>query len=203
MKRLLQLFFIMLCTVLYFNHTACIAQHTALGFHGRMSAPVGDFADEAKLGFGGGATARFFTRYNMVFDLGFNYAIYPLKTSQLTNITSADFRVLEFKMGLFYMLGKGEVRPYAGLTGGLGLFNSRVKTSFQEQTLDMGSAFQICPTIGFMIMASDRVGIDINAGYMINFSKTSASSVNYAYNITYIPFNLGFSYLIGYKAPSK
>lgn len=183
--------------------TICIAQHTAIGFHGRMGVPIGDFADEAKIGFGGGMDAYFFTKQNLVFNMGFNYSIYTLKTAQIPTITSADFRAVQLKLGLHYLFGKQDVRPYIGLQGGLSLFSSKIKNSYTDQTVDMGNAFNLCPTAGLFIVASPKVGIDLNVGYMINFSKTSPSPVNYSYNITYIPINLGFHYLFGYNPPKK
>ena len=100
-------------------------------------------------------------------------------------------------MANYYFMPGEDFNFYAGLSAGLNMNTLSVEAETMGLSISAdinGNGLGLCPRIGFNYMFSDNLGLDFNAGYMLNsFTPEDAEESG---NFSYLPINIGVVYAL-------
>lgn len=168
--------------------------------------PMGADATDAELGFGIGAgiTAEYMLNDNIGVGLNLSNVSFSNEvetTDPLTGISSSTKSTLSAMpinlMANYYFMPGEDFNFYAGLSAGLNMntLSVEAETMGLSTSADInGNGLGLCPRIGFNYMFSDNLGLDFNAGFMLNsFTPENAEE---SVNFSYLPINIGVVYAL-------
>lgn len=161
MKPFIQQTSLLALAVAFFALTPAQAQ-VQLGVSGNYFNYLEEGVDFSNGLWGGGITGRYFVAPKFAVGLNGRYLVRSEQgvTISLIPVTGqAEF-----------FLTEGKVRPYLGAEAGI--YISRAKISIAGVSAsDSDSNLGAAPKLGFQIMFTDAIGLDINAGYHLLFHK--------------------------------
>lgn len=160
-----------------------------VGIQGTLALPMGDFGDGYDLGFGGTVTYMYMVNPNLAVTGSAGYLTWSGKDA----LDGATFSSIPVLVGVRYMFGGGgKFMPYGFAQLGMHFISSEVDVpSYTVGGITVGggtisssdSFFGFGAGLGFLYQLSDKMNLDVNAGFD-NISTTNSSS-------SYIGINAG------------
>lgn len=153
-----------------------------VGIQGTLALPIGDFGDGYSLGFGGTATYMYMVNPNLAVTGSAGYLTWSGKDL----LDGATFSSIPVLVGARYMFGGGgKFMPYGFAQLGMHFVKSEVdipSSTIGGFTVGGGTAsasdsfFGFGAGLGFLYQLSDKMNLDINAGYDAISTTGSTSS---------------------------
>jgi opacity protein-like surface antigen len=177
MKRVLGLSVLLIVFFLAMNVQAVdLKGKFAFSGAGGLAMPMGDFNDEFKMGFGGGAEFEYFVLPQLSIGANFAYNAFKPKDEWVEvfhlldiDIKDENYTIMNYgAFGRYYFVTEGKFLPY----GKFG-FNANTLKFMEDSETKMG----ISLGAGGMYMASEMVGVGAEA--MFHDIFTTGSSLQY------------------------
>jgi len=153
-----------------------------VGLNGGVVKPLGDFADESKLGTDLSLNAKLLLNPKLAVGLSVGY----MNFEQNDDLWAGDTRVkndvsyqiipIVFTATYFIQAYDLDFRPYASLGFGYFLYRNHVESTPTNTYTPIKSEYTV---------STNKIGLIPNVGFMYNISKTLAVDVNL--KLTYIP----------------
>ncbi|MBC7893557.1 MAG: outer membrane beta-barrel protein [Sphingobacteriaceae bacterium] len=133
-----------------------------LGLSGAHFSPTENGAKFSDGYWGGGVTGRYFVVPK--FAVGLNGRYFARSESGFT------INVIPVTAQAEFFFTEGKVRPYVGAEAGLYIFKAKFELlGVSESTSE--SNFGLAPKAGIQFMFTEKIGLDLNAGYHLIFPK--------------------------------
>jgi len=159
-----------------------INAQSKVGIQGSLALPMGDFGDGYGLGFGGTATYMYMVNPNLAVTGSAGYVTWSGKDL----LDGATFSSIPVLAGVRYMFGGGgKFMPYGMAQLGMHFVSSEVEIpSYTVGGFTVGggtvsasdSFFGFGAGLGFLYQLSDKMNLDVNAGYDVISTSGSSSS---------------------------
>lgn len=119
---------------------------------------------------GGGVTGRYFITPKFAVGLNGRYFTKTASESFGGVTIKAKARVITATGQTEYFFTEGSFRPYLGAEVGLYNIGATVEVAGGSES-DSESFFGAAPKVGIQFMFTDKIGLDLNAGYHLIFPK--------------------------------
>lgn len=171
MKKLSVLLFVLFCFFSY-NVNAQIFGGATVG----LQAPMGDFGDGAKMGFGINLTGKYMLSENMAVGLNLGYNRFGAKDFGFDEYDiKATYSIIPIT-GLFeYHFGGNAVKPYVGADLGLYSVGAKVKYAGESES-DSELYFGLAPVAGILYDINDNLTFCANIKLHNVFSDGDSTS---------------------------
>lgn len=144
--------------------------------------PMGDFADAAKIGFGGTAMFEYMVNPNLAVTGKLGYITWGAKTGD-NSAVEASFSGLPFLVGgKYYFMPQGKLRAYGQFELGLFFLSASVKSNvpgFSYSASASSTDFVIAPAFGVEIPAGPKGAVDASVRYWGIFKEGSAHNIGF------------------------
>ncbi len=164
----------MMCCLVFVFHSSSYSQFK-ISIQPGVQVPIGDFANTAEIGLGGGATVEYIQTQKKGVDwsitgtAGYNYFSANKDLPEGEDYSYSDIPVLA---GLRYYLGKSDFRAYIGAELGFHLM------TVKHNDTEVGkSYFGFAPVVGFKFYFARNMDLDINV--KLNSISSEGSSISF------------------------
>lgn len=117
---------------------------------------------------GGGITARYFVSPKFAVGLNGRY----FTRSESSQGLSVSINVIPVTGQAEFFFTEGKVRPYVGAEAGVHVAIAKISVLGESES-DSDSNLAVAPKAGIQFMFTDKIGLDLNAGYHLVFPKDS------------------------------
>jgi outer membrane protein W len=171
MKKLSVILFVLFC-FLCNNANAQIVGGATLG----LQAPVGDFGDGTKMGFGINVTGKYFLKENMAVGLNLGYNRFGIEDYGWDEYDVKASASMVPITGLFeYHFAGSNIKPYIGAD--LGLYRYGWKVKYEGESESDGEVyFGFAPVAGILYEISESLSFCANIKFHNVFSDGDTAS---------------------------
>jgi len=203
-----------ICTLFVFAGTSVFGQGPQVGVNLRSGVPVGDFADYAGFGIGGGVNFNYLVSEN--FSVGIEAGYMSFLENELSPEITGSSTVIPIIANARYIIGTGDLRPFIGLGLGYTAVNQTVEIDLSafsgevEEFDESYGGFTIAPHVGLMYNVVENVNIYLAADYSTILNEAEGVEVVEDDNAvtggaeavvldpySYVGINLGVSFYVG------